>query len=77
MANLHVSTFQDVSQRLNDRTNGTIEVWHLILKRNDHKQQRKRPDVFLKEHHPILLGQQLSYCDNLTAKEKKNVMARE
>ena len=58
-------------QKEDDRINGTIEAWHLILKRTDHKEHRKRPDVFLKEHHTILLGRQLSYCDNMTVSDKR------
>lgn len=42
----------------------------------DHPKHRLRPDVFIKEHYPVLLGRQLSFIDQLNAKEKKTVKVK-
>ena len=56
-----------------DRTNGTVEAWNLILKRIDHPKHRLRPDVFIKEHYEVLRGRQISFRDHLPIKKRKRV----
>lgn len=61
------------AQKPGIRTAGTVEAWNLILKRNDHVKHRKRPDIFIKEHHPLLLGRQVAYIDKVAPKEGKKL----
>ena len=56
------------------RTSGTIEAWNYILKHTDHPKHRLRPDVFVKQHFPILLGRQMSFVDSLKSKDKKRAL---
>jgi hypothetical protein len=55
-----------------NRTAGAIESWNRILKCNDHDKHRRRPDLFIKDHHPIMLGRQLSYVDDMTSSKKRS-----
>lgn len=59
---------------IHHRTSGTIEAWNYILKEVDHRTHRKRPDAFIQEHYPILVGRQLQYIDTLTSKKQKSVI---
>ena len=53
------------------RTAGTVEAWNLILKRSDHVKHRIRPDIFVMEHHDILIGKQRCYIDTLNIEKMK------
>ena len=55
------------------RTAGTIEAWNYILKKFDHSQKRLRPDVFLKEHYPLIIARQRQFFDDMTQPIKKRV----
>lgn len=42
-----------------ERTSGSIEAWNYIVKQVDHAKSRIRPDLFFKEHFPILRGRHM------------------
>ena len=46
-------------------TSGTIEAWNFILKNIDHPQKHIQPDVFIKQHSDIIIGQQRQFFDDL------------
>ena len=55
------------------RTAGTIEAWNLILKKIDHPQKHLRPDVFLRQHYPIIIARQRQFFDDMQDKLRKHV----
>ena len=56
------------------RTSGTIESWNLILKQVDHTKHRMRPDLFVKEHFPVLVGRQISFIDKLPKRNQSLIL---
>lgn len=70
---LHI-THYEIHEVVAERTTGATEAWNRILKQTDHRKHRLRPDVFIKEHYPILLGRQLSFVDDFKKPQKKKVM---
>ncbi len=66
----HVPFGKQVVDNTYHRTSGTIEAWNFILKQTDHPKHRLRPDVFVTQHFPFLIGRQMTFVDSLKSKEK-------
>ena len=55
------------------KTAGTIEAWNYILKRIDHTEMHMRPDVFIRNHYPVILGRQRQFYDDLHKSSRKRL----
>ena len=55
------------------RTAMTIEAWNYILMKIYHSQIRFRPDVFIKEHYPLIIGRHIQFFDYMIPPLKERV----
>ena len=55
------------------KTSGTVEAWNYILKQVDHCEKHIRPDVFLRQHFPIMIARQRKFFDDLQEPSRRRI----